>query len=99
MANVTETSVWNPRTGRMETVAGADDPTTFKPLSAVDVDPEATIWDPTTGTKFRFMGFDLAGSIAGEYIFRDNTAGTVIYRTYLRANSPKTVALGAGVLS
>lgn len=74
-------------------------PTIFAPLSAVDVASEATIYDPTASKKFRLLGFDLAGDVAGEYILRDNTAGTVIYRTYLAANSPKVVSLGNGILS
>lgn len=71
----------------------------FTPLSALNTNAEITAWAATAAKKHRLMGFDLAGSIAGEYIIRDDTGGNVLYRTYLPANTPKTVDLGNGVLA
>ena len=53
-------------------------PSVFKPLSAVAINPEATIWAPAAGTKFRLMGGNIASSVAGNVTLRDNTAGTII---------------------
>jgi hypothetical protein len=54
-------------------------PVVFKPLSAVSVASEATIWTPTAGKKFRLMGYLLASSVAGNVTLKDNTGGTTIH--------------------
>lgn len=76
-------------------------PKVFTTLSAVAVGSEATIWTPTSGKKFRLMGFVLdQGTATGAITFRDNTAGTTIF--ILGANTvgiPITVNLGNGILS
>jgi hypothetical protein len=74
-------------------------PAIFTPLSALNTNAEITAWAATASKKHRLMGFDLAGDIAGEYIIREDTAGTVLYRTYLAANVPKTVDLRNGILA
>lgn len=74
-------------------------PKVFKTQAAVSVASEATLWTPTSGKKFRLMGFDLAGDQAGTYTFKDNTAGTTIYVGYFAANTPRSVNLGNGILS
>ncbi len=51
---------------------------TFKPQSAVAINPEATIWAPAAGKKFRLMGGTIASSVVGNVTLRDNTAGTII---------------------
>lgn len=54
-------------------------PLVFKPLTAVSIATEATIWSPAAGTKFRIMGFLLtSGVVGGNVILKDNTAGTTI---------------------
>jgi hypothetical protein len=54
-------------------------PNVFKSLSAVVVTTETTIWTPTSGKKFRLMGFCLAQGVAtGAVTLKDNTAGTTI---------------------
>lgn len=52
----------------------------FKTLSAVVITTETTIWTPTSGKKFRLMGFLLAQGVAtGAVTLKDNTGGTTIF--------------------
>ena len=54
-------------------------PNVFKPQSAVAIGTEATVWTPGAGKKFRLMGGIISvGTLAGDVVFRDNTAGTTI---------------------
>jgi hypothetical protein len=54
-------------------------PSVFKQLNALSVAAEATIWTPTTGRKFRIMGYVLTAlGAAGNVVLKDNTAGTTI---------------------
>jgi hypothetical protein len=54
-------------------------PNVFKPLNAASVASEVTIWTPAAGKKFRIMGFCLtSGTVGGNVLFKDNTAGTTI---------------------
>lgn len=74
----------------------------FINLNAVVVNPEATIWTPGAGKKFRLMGFVLTqGVITGPVLLKDNTAGSTILII-----PPNTVAvvmpsvfIGNGILS
>lgn len=51
-------------------------PTVFVNINAVSVATEVTIWTPTTGRKFRLMGFVLeTGVVGGNVLLKDNTAG------------------------
>lgn len=52
--------------------------TTFKVVSLTAATTETTIWTPTTGKKFRLMGFILTVGAASTLTFKDNTAGTTI---------------------
>lgn len=55
-------------------------PKVFKPLAAVAVGSEVTIWTPAAGTKFRLMGFCISqGTAAGNIALKDNTAGTTVF--------------------
>jgi hypothetical protein len=83
---------WNGTTWERVRIAKA-----FVPLSAVAVNPEAGVWTPATGRRVRLMGFDLMGSVAGEYAFRSGPAGTVVYRTVLAEGVPRDVDLGNGI--
>lgn len=76
-------------------------PNVFKPLAAVSVAAEITIWTPTSGKKFRLMGFSLStGVVAGNITLKDNTAGTTIFVIPAAiANTPIVVNLGNGILS
>ena len=75
-------------------------PDVFKPQAATDVHAEATVWDPGASKKFRIMGFDLFGDVAGAYVFKDGTGLTTIYETYLDGTTTKSIVLGqAGILS
>lgn len=57
----------------------ARSPFVFKNLNALAVSSEATIWTPATGRKFRLMGFVLtSGTVGGNVVLKDNTAGTTI---------------------
>lgn len=53
-------------------------PKVFKPQNAVNTNAEITIWTPAAGRRFRLMGYQLAASVAGNVLLRDNTAGTII---------------------
>jgi hypothetical protein len=47
----------------------------FKNIAAVAITAgtPATIWTPASGKKFRFMGFLLSTTVAGNFLFKDNT--------------------------
>ena len=54
-------------------------PAVLKPLSAVLITAETTIWTPTAGKKFRLMGYVITqGIVTGAITLKDNTAGTTI---------------------
>lgn len=76
-------------------------PNVFKPLSAVTITTETTIWTPTAGKKFRLMGIHFRPSAAMDVTLRDNTAGTII--AIVGAGSatatPSNVLFGNGILS
>lgn len=74
-------------------------PNVFKPQTALSVASEATWWTPASGKKFRLMGGILTGSVAGDYIIRDNTAGSTILVIPALAGAPVSFALGNGILS
>jgi hypothetical protein len=75
-------------------------PVVFKPLNGVAVATETAIWTPAAGKRFRLMGFVLAGSVAGNYVLRDNTAGTIILVVPSAAGAPVALPpLGNGILS
>jgi hypothetical protein len=77
-------------------------PAVFKPLSAVVITAETTIWTPTAGKKFRLMGYAITQGVAtGAITLKDNTAGTTIL-----VIPPNTIgvhqlspAMGNGILS
>lgn len=62
------------------TTSGSLQPNVFKPLAALDVSAETTLWTPTTGTKFRLMGglVSVTGA-AGSVSFKDGNSGTTIF--------------------
>lgn len=61
---------------------------------------ETTIWTPTSGKKFRFMGFSLFSDTATVLTFKDNTAGTTIWKDGVGANSRAVnPPMGNGILS
>lgn len=69
-------------TDRAGRIAGIEIPGTanvFKPLTAVAIGAELTIWTPAAGKKFRITGWELSvGTAAGNVSLKDNTAGTTI---------------------
>jgi hypothetical protein len=60
---------------------------------------ETTIWTPTTGKKFRLMGFLLTVGAASTLTFKDNTSGTTIFAARGTTDTPIAVVLGNGILS
>lgn len=78
-------------------------PNVFKAISptALTAGTGATVWTPTSGKKFRLMGWMISTTVAGELIFGDNAVGTVIARSgLLTANLTKEApAIGNGILS
>lgn len=73
----------------------------FKVVSLSAGTTETTIWTPTSGKKFRLMGFILTSDTSSLLTFKDNTAGTTIFVTRGAANTPITTPgnMGNGVLS
>ncbi len=70
------------------------------PLNAVACAAETTVWTPTAGKKFRLMGILMNASVAGNLLFRDGTAGTIIAVIPTAAGGSVTQAqLGNGILS
>ena len=67
-------SVW----GNSSQTFGMRTPAVFKPLAAVAIATEVTIWTPAANKKFRLMGGRVASSVVGNVTLRDNTAGTII---------------------
>jgi hypothetical protein len=79
-------------------------PNVFKTLSAVAVNTEVTIWTPTSGKKFRLMGFVLTSTGAsGNVALKDNTGGTTILTIpFSSIGDSKAIpypGLGNGILS
>lgn len=72
----------------------------FKPQDALSVASEATWWTPASGKKVRLMGGVFTGSVVGNYVIRDNTAGTTIAVIPVGvAGAAVTFTLGNGILS
>lgn len=72
----------------------------FKTVSLSAGTAETTIWTPTSGKKFRLMGFLLTCGAASTLTFKDNTAGTTIFVARGTTDQPiKTPPLGNGILS
>jgi hypothetical protein len=76
-------------------------PTVFKPLSAVLITGETTIWTPTGGKKFRVMGFVITQTVlTGNVTIRDNTAGTtILVIPAAPVGQSQNISLGNGILS
>jgi len=76
-------------------------PNVFKPLSAVTINTETTIWTPAAGKKFRLMGFFLVGSAAGNITLKDNTGGTtkLVIPTPAGGAGIPAPPMGNGILS
>jgi hypothetical protein len=77
-------------------------PVVFKTIAAVAVTAgtPVSIWTPTSGKKFRVMGFMLSLSVAGSVILKDGT--TEILRTCLMPagnGQSSPASMGNGVLS
>lgn len=74
----------------------------FKPLTAVSIATETTIWTPVAGKKFRVMGFVLtSGVVGGNVVIKDNTAGTTILVIPFGAAAVPIISpdMGNGLLS
>jgi hypothetical protein len=77
-------------------------PIVYKPLNAVSIAGETTIWTPGAGKKFRLMGYCLeTGTVGGNVLLKDNTAGTTILIVPFGAANGVIVesGLGNGILS
>jgi hypothetical protein len=74
-------------------------PNVFKDISAVAITAgtAATIWTPTSGKKFRLMGWSIAADAACSLIFRYGGTPTTMFRTEkLAANGISQNAPGFG---
>lgn len=85
-----------------QSLSRARSPNRFINLSAVSVASEATIWTPASGRKFRLMGYVLeTGTVGGNVVLKDNTAGTTILIVPFGAANGVIVSppMGNGILS
>lgn len=72
----------------------------FKTFTISASAAETTIWTPTSGKKFRVLGYHLFSDTATVLTIRDNTAGTVIFKDGVAANTRAVAnSMGNGVLS
>ncbi len=74
-------------------------PTVFKVVALSAATAETTIWTPTTGKKFRLMGFVLTPGAASTLTFKDNTAGSTIFAARGTTDQAISLDLGNGILS
>lgn len=76
-------------------------PKVFKPLSAVVITTETTIWTPASGKKFRLMGFVITQGVAtGDVTLKDNTGGTtILVIPATPTGQPLPFGMGNGILS
>ena len=74
-------------------------PKVFTPVALTAATAETTIWTPTSGKKFRLMGFILTPGAASTLTFKDNTSGTTIFVARGATDTPIVVNLGNGILS
>ena len=85
-----------------QTVLRARAPAIFKSFNLTSVATETTIWTPAAGRRFRLMGYVLtSGTVGGNVVFKDNTAGTTILVVpFGAASTPITsTPMGNGILS
>lgn len=73
--------------------------TVFKTMDALGTGAEVTVWTPAAGKRFRLMKGVVTSSVAGNIVFRDNTAGTVILVLPVLAGEPQGFDLGNGIRS
>jgi len=76
-------------------------PTTFKTIAAVSVTAgtAVTVWTPTTGKKFRLMGYMLGCSVAGGIILLDQAAEIMRQLVPANVSIANPATMGNGVLS
>jgi hypothetical protein len=76
-------------------------PHVFKSFSGTVITSETTIWTPTSGKKFRLMGFVITQGVAtGNITLKDNTAGTtILVIPATPTGQPLPFAMGNGILS
>lgn len=68
----TQLTVWNG-----QAFSRTRSPNIIININAVAISPEATIWTPAAGRKFRIMGYVLeSGTLGGNVLLKDNTGGT-----------------------
>ncbi len=77
-------------------------PNVFKTLAAVVITSETIIWTPTSGKRFRVLGFLLAQGVAtGAVTLRDGVAGRTLF--VIPAHTLNVIIpinnLGGGLLS
>lgn len=71
----------------------------YKTFDATAVASETTVWDPVVNHKFILQGGVIAGSVTGNYVFRDGTAGTTILILPLTADVPLAFTLDERITS
>jgi hypothetical protein len=84
--------------GRLVTVSPTN---VFKSFSALAITSEATVWTPTTGKKFRLMGFVITqNTLTGDITVKDGSGGsTILTIPATPVGQPLAVPLGQGILS
>lgn len=75
-------------------------PSKFVPVNNSNVTGPTAIWTPAPGTRFRFMGFQLSSTLAGQVLLRDGFGGPIIDTLIVQLGVPyQGPPLGNGILS
>lgn len=85
-----------------QAIVRARSPGKFVNINGVAISSETTIWTPASGRKFRVMGYVLtSGTVGGNVVLKDNTAGTTILVLPFGAAAGTIVSpvMGNGILS
>ena len=97
-----DTSVQIVTLGSSGALGLARTPDVFVPFSGLDITTEADVWVPTSGKRFRLMGFVIGqGTLTGDIALKDGTGlATILTVPATPVGQPLALDLGAtGILS
>ena len=97
-----DTSVQIVTLGSSGALGLARTPDVFVPFSGLDITSEADVWVPTSGKRFRLMGFVITqGTLAGDVTLKDGTGLATIFTVPATlVGQPLYIPFGAtGILS
>ena len=97
-----DTSVQIVTLGSAGALGLARTPDVFVPFSALDISSEADVWVPTSGKRFRLLGFVITqNTLTGDIALKDGTGLATIFTVPATpVGQPLLIDLGAtGILS